>query len=187
MLRSSGKENIAKLFDRFIAIWGDKWSRTISSYGIHTLSKEWIGELNEYTWEILEVACEKARSRFDWPPSIKEFKDLCIELVKTGVEKDDRAKYEFRRLQQQVDALKKKIHAHVLKLHFADDTDKSMMAIINRNIQAATKARELIDNNESIKNLERIIDDLEYKLGISDKQDLRKTLNLQGMWIYGTH
>lgn len=150
------KAKIAKLFNRFLEIWPEKWARKIALCGVHVLSKDWAEHTKKYTWEVMETACNKAILLHDWPPEIKEFKAICDGLVMNGIVKDGHAEYEARRLEDKRDNLIKKIKVHVGKLYFAGERPKEALAMVERLAAICAYATKLIGENPSIEKLEAI-------------------------------
>ncbi len=152
-------------------IWISKWAKQIATIGAHTLSREWGSALNEYSWEILSAACDKAGSRFEWAPSIKEFKDICVELTKAGVAVDERAQYEAKMIARERDALRRKILQLVKKIYFSEsfssEPNFKMYRIIEVCAKSSKMVSDLIAGDESFGNLKRIIADLEGIIGVN--------------------
>jgi hypothetical protein len=65
-----------KLFNRFLAIWNDKWGRQFND-NESAVTKEWTEALINISDEQIKFALTEARNKFAWPPSIAEFIEIC--------------------------------------------------------------------------------------------------------------
>jgi len=70
---------IDQLFARFGAIYSHKWTSTFTSDDMWALAKaEWAEGLEGFTAEIVLHGVKQAKQKCEWPPSIAEFRRLCL-------------------------------------------------------------------------------------------------------------
>ena len=77
--RYSTKNDVKKLFVRFQAAWGHKWTSNFDDTDDTSrkiIEAEWWDTIKQYTIEGVVVAFRKAKHEFVWPPSLSEFQQL---------------------------------------------------------------------------------------------------------------
>ncbi len=76
MKRKARDEQIEKLFERFQDIWDQKWAVKLAERR-EGLLNEWAESLAGYSDEVLYEAGTLAKEKYNWPPEISEFLELC--------------------------------------------------------------------------------------------------------------
>lgn len=67
--------NIKRLFELFLDTWDEAWAR--KGGATDGKIKQWAEALAGKTYEELQQAHHKARNAYDFPPTIKQFIELC--------------------------------------------------------------------------------------------------------------
>ena len=69
-------KTIARLFDRFSIIWGQKWDRQVEK-NPELLADEWSEALAGLSHQAIKHGLTKTRQTLMWPPTIAEFLQAC--------------------------------------------------------------------------------------------------------------
>lgn len=65
-----------RLFERLLAMYGEKFVRQWSMVPVETMKRTWAEELADLTTEELKRGLNACRTR-EWPPTLPEFRNLC--------------------------------------------------------------------------------------------------------------
>ena len=70
---------VGQLFLRFSAIWGNKWNSQFTDAAIvPIIESEWANGLAGISTESIRRGINASRDSLEWPPSIAEFKRICL-------------------------------------------------------------------------------------------------------------
>ena len=79
-------KRVGQLFIRFGAIWGNKWKAQFSDAAtIEIIESEWAQGLAGLSDDAIMNGIATSRESLEWPPSIAEFKRLCLGLPEKSV------------------------------------------------------------------------------------------------------
>lgn len=70
---------IKLIFAKFNAIWGQRWATFINETNFDIALFEWSEGLNGITRKAIKEALSYCRDNLEWPPSIAEFRRICLQ------------------------------------------------------------------------------------------------------------